>query len=175
MVGLNRVPLISQRYPWWCCHLTSWRHPIIQTRRSSCRKVKTLSSHNSSSTHSSTPCRDTSVWNLVLGHYNWDGNWWSWLNLEQRVGCFCTSFVLVRHRWSDCPVQKITVSDFWHGRRHIWRRIGSWILAICPYPYNHMVCDGLSSPVGYYSVYLSSNTWLGAQWWVVWSISHQVG
>ena len=94
---------------------------------------------------------------------------------RKRVGCFCTSVVLVRHLRSDCHVHQRTVSDCWQGRRHIRWIIESWILSIFLYPYNQMVYDRLSSPVGHYSGDLWSNPWLGAQWWVIWIISHQLG
>ena len=61
LVGLRGVALFLQVYPWWCCKLTSWRHPMLQPRRNSCGEVKTLSSNTSPSTHSFTRCRDTSV------------------------------------------------------------------------------------------------------------------
>ena len=143
--------LFPKRCTWWCCQLTSWRLPRLQPRRSSCGEVKTMLSHTSASTHS-LPCfRETSVWNL--GHYHWAGHWWSRLILEQMVGCFCTSSELVCHCQSDFRVHQRTVSYCWWGRRRIRCRIGSWILAIHLFPYNHMVCDKISSPVEYYSGY----------------------
>ena len=132
-----------------------------------------FSLHTSESTHSSPHCIDTSVW--YLDHYHWAGRWWSRQILEQRVGCFCISFVLMCHPQSDCRVHQMTVSDWWQGRRRIRWRTESWILAIRLYPYNQMVRDGLSSPLVHYSGYLASNPWIGAQWWVAWSISHHIG
>ena len=147
--------------PWWCFQLTSWRHPMLQTRRSSCVEVKTFLYHTSASTQSSPCCRETSVWQLV--NYHWPGRWYSRCIFEQRVGYFCTSFVLVHHRQSYCHAHQRALSNFLQGRPHIHWIIGSWILAIRLYPFNHMVCAGISSSVGYYVGDIGSDTWLGAQ------------
>ena len=169
----GRVVVLLQSYPLLYWHLTSWRHPMLQTRRISCAEEKTLSFHISASTYSLSQCRETSVWHLV--HYHWDGRWWIRQVLEQRVGCFCTSFLLVRHCWSDYRAHQRRVYDCWQGRRCIVWRIGLWLLAICLYPYNQMVCNVLSSPKGYYSGDFRSTPCLGVQLWVGWSITHQLG
>ena len=171
--GWGGVSLFSQSCPWWCFRLKYWSHTMLQPRQSSYSEVKQFPSHTSAPTHSSPHCRDTSVWNL--GHYHWAGRLWSRLVLEQRVRCFFISFVLVRHFWSDLHVHQITVYDFWQGRCRIRWIIGSYILSTRIYPYNQMVCDGISITVGHYSVYIGSTPWLGTQLWVVLSISHQLG
>ena len=73
--GLRAGIYFLQICPWWCCHLTSWRNPMLQPRLSSCGEVKILSSHTLASTHSLTCFRENSVWYLV--HYHWAGSWWS--------------------------------------------------------------------------------------------------
>ena len=170
--GLRGGIFFSESFTWWFFQLTSWRHPMFQPRRSSCGGVINFSSHTSSATHYLPRCRETSVY--CLGHYRWDGRWWSYLVLEQRVGFFCASFVLVRHHQSYCHFHQRTVSGCWQGRRRICWRIGSCILAIRLYSYNHMVCDWLSSPVGFHGGDLGSTTWIAEKRWEAWSIAHHL-
>ena len=123
--GWGGVALFSQIYPWWCCQLTPWRHPMLQPRQSACDEIKTFSSHNSASTQPSSRCRGNSVWRL--GHYHCASCWLSRLNSVQRVGCFYTSFVFVHICRSDCHDNQIKISYFLQGRLHIRWIIGSWL------------------------------------------------
>ena len=94
----------SQSCPRWCFQIKPWRCPMFSPIQSSCGEVKTLSSHTSASTQPFPRCIETSVCNL--GHYHWAGNWLSHLISVQRVGFFCTSFVLLRGCQSDCRVHQ---------------------------------------------------------------------
>ena len=120
--GMRGVYLFSQIFIWWCFQLIPWRYPMIPSRHSSCREVKTFLSHTSASTYTLPHCRDISV--LPLVHYHWAGCWFSRLLSVQRVGCFCPSFFLLCGRQSDCHIHQRKVSDCWKGRRRIRWRIG---------------------------------------------------